>query len=260
MWPRVFDEGGAADVWDFTDADHTISGGDNDPYTDWIYWFRPATQTPGHAGYDASSIAGGALAGEVMARTILVAWNGGLVTDPTWPANAQQLRPANGTIFRIVSTKPNAATDAFAFTATANSVTTAKKDLKKGLKDIRVVPNPYYGRSTYQASLFDKQVKFINLPAACTIKIFTVAGDLVQTIKHTDLSNNNRVNYNPLDLFGTPSALNSSVEVWNLQNAGGKFVASGMYIALIDAPGAGKKMLKFAVIQEEITINGPDIR
>ncbi len=40
----------------------------------------------------------------------------------------------------------------------------------------------------------------------------------------------------------------------------GAFVASGMYIALIEAPGIGKKTVKFAIIQEEMRIDGPDNR
>ena len=125
---------------------------------------------------------------------------------------------------------------------------------------ILVVPNPFYGRSTYQASLFDKRIKFTGLPGACTIRIFTVAGDLVRTIRHNEGSTNDRMNTNPLDLTYTPNDAATSTETWNLQNEVGDYVASGMYIALIEAPGYGKKTVKFAVIQEKFTINGPDIR
>jgi hypothetical protein len=168
--------------------------------------------------------------------------------------------PDDGT-FHIFANHVNTTSDVFTFSTTANAVTTAKKDLKKGLDDIKVVPNPYYGREeAYQASLFDKRVKFTNLPAGCTIKIFTVAGDMIASISHNSASNNDRRNVSPLDLTGTPASASTSIEHWNLQNADGKFVASGMYIALVDAPGIGKKLVKFAVIQEEVTINGPDIR
>jgi hypothetical protein len=260
MYPRVFDEGGAVDAYDYTGFDHPISGGDNDPYLDWIYFMRPSNQTPGQAGYNAI-VGTGAGVAEVMARTVLVSFNGGSVSDGAWPANALQARPANGSTFRIVATKPNQSTDQFSFTATANSVTTAKSTLKKGLDEIKVVPNPYYGRSeNYQASLFDKRVKFTNLPATCTIKIFTVAGDLVRTIQHNNASDNDRVNVTPLDLAANPAAANTSIEHWDLQNEDGKWVASGMYVALVEASGIGKKLVKFAVIQEEVTINGPDIR
>ncbi|MCB0834621.1 MAG: hypothetical protein KDC45_14230, partial [Bacteroidetes bacterium] len=168
--------------------------------------------------------------------------------------------PDDGT-FHIFANHVNSTADQFTFSTTANAVTTAKKDLKKELDDIKVVPNPYYGRAeAYQASLFNKVVKFTNLPATCTIKIFTVAGDLVAVVNHNSTSNNDRTNVNPLDLTGTPAAASTSSERWGLQNTDGKFVASGMYVALVEAPGVGKKLVKFAIIQEEVQINGPDIR
>jgi hypothetical protein len=69
-------------------ADHSASGGNNDPYTDWIYWYRPSDRTPGHAGYDnfvTHLLAGdwGAVddAEQFMSRMVFVGWNLG-VTPP----------------------------------------------------------------------------------------------------------------------------------------------------------------------------------
>lgn len=167
--------------------------------------------------------------------------------------------PDDGT-FHILANHVITTADEFEFSTSANSQIVSKSELKKSLKNILVVPNPYYGRSTYQASLFDKVVKFTNLPGNCTIKIFTVSGDLVTTINHNAGSTNDRTNTTPLDLTSSGASKETSVERWDLRNPGGKFVASGMYVALIEAPGIGKTTVKFAVIQEEIQINGPDIR
>ncbi len=89
----VFDIGG----------DHPVSGGANDPLTDWVYWYNPKDTTPGTAGYD-KWVAAGAngnseLGGEVLARQVLVGFNLG-----TAPPYAPAL-PEEGTIFRIVTTK-----------------------------------------------------------------------------------------------------------------------------------------------------------
>lgn len=162
--------------------------------------------------------------------------------------------------FRFVHTRPNAIDDVFEFTTTKSSSITEKKSLKKNLKNIRVVPNPYFGRSSYQQSLYDKTIKFTNLPDVCTIRIFTVAGDLVDVINHNASSDNDRVSTNPLDLTFEPNAGYTSTERWSLQNTGNKYIASGMYVALIEAPGIGKTTVKFAVIQEEVEINGLDQR
>ena len=145
------------------------------------------------------------------------------------------------------TTKPNTVHDLFTFSTKANSVTTAKKDLKRALKNIKVVPNPFYKYSSYETSL-DKLIKFTNLPSTCTIKIFTVAGDLIKTIKHNAASNNDRVNTDPYDEDFVPAEDATSIERWDLKTQNGRYVASGMYIALIESP-AGKKFVKFAIIQ-----------
>ncbi len=87
--------------------EHSASGGNNDPYTDWIYWVNPADLSPGTAGYDAAEaeMITGTYTGnddtEVWARTVLINWNGGSA-----PPFNQDL-PELGTIFRITSTRPN---------------------------------------------------------------------------------------------------------------------------------------------------------
>ena len=82
------------DVFNLDGTDNPISGGDNDPETDWIYWYNPVNKTPGTAGYDAyvNALAAGdttaaldAIGTEVMARLVLVNMNGGSVSDPGFP-------------------------------------------------------------------------------------------------------------------------------------------------------------------------------
>ena len=36
------------------DLEHSVSGGNNDPFTDWVYWYRPEDTSPGEAGYKAA--------------------------------------------------------------------------------------------------------------------------------------------------------------------------------------------------------------
>lgn len=166
--------------------------------------------------------------------------------------------PDEGTL-RVRVSHTFAAGDAYTLATTANTVY-AGKAKKDRLDNVLVVPNPYYGRSNYQSTLFEKQIKFTRLPGSCTIKIFNVAGDLITTLRHNGSSENNRVNASPLNLSSTPASANTGVEIWDLRNTQGEFVASGMYIALVEASGFGKKLVKFAVIQEKTTINGPDAR
>ena len=104
------------DIYDLGQGDHSVSGEDNDPYTDWIYWIIPAEHlnfSPGTAGYDdyiASLDMEGGIpvfvgsygydGAEVIAKSVLVNWNGGSAT----PFN--QDLPELGSIIRLISTKP----------------------------------------------------------------------------------------------------------------------------------------------------------
>jgi hypothetical protein len=104
---------------------------------------------------------------------------------------------------------------------------------------IRVVPNPYYGFSTLDRSVSDKFVTFRNLPLNCTIKIYTLNGDLIRTLVKSNTGNTS----------------SSSTLEWNLQNLESTPVASGVYVALIDAPGIGTKILKLAIFTSQERIN-----
>ncbi|MEW6051845.1 MAG: T9SS type A sorting domain-containing protein [Candidatus Zixiibacteriota bacterium] len=98
--------------------EHSVSAGDNDPYTDWIYFQDPSDHTPGRAGYLAAEadMRNGTYSGEreteILARIVFVNWNGGDAPPFT------QDMPETGTIFRITTKKGYAVPDSLTFTAT----------------------------------------------------------------------------------------------------------------------------------------------
>ncbi|NTV45561.1 MAG: T9SS type A sorting domain-containing protein [Chlorobiales bacterium] len=102
---------------------------------------------------------------------------------------------------------------------------------KNRIDKITVFPNPYYGTSSRERFLRETLVTFTNLPPTCTIRIFTLSGDMVRTIKRKD-------------------KYDTSLEDWDLKNTSGVPVASGMYIIHVETP-FGNKILKLAVIQRE---------
>lgn len=241
MIPWIFDEGGGVDVYDYTGVDHGVSGGDNDPYLDWVYWIRPNEYAQGGTvGYDL--FADSAMAGtynfsgaEVWARTVLVNWNGGSVADTTFPANVAAQLPEEGTIFRITSNKPNTTGDVFTFTsppAPAYNSATAKNDVDK----INVYPNPYYANNSEEIGRFQRFVTFNHLPInqKVTIRIFALNGVQVRKLdKHADAAANGRQFFR-----------------WDLNNEAGLPVASGIYIAYVDMPDLGAtKVLKLFIVQ-----------
>jgi hypothetical protein len=219
--------GSAADGTCHDGCEHSVSGGDNDPYTDWVYWRLPEDASPGEAGYNAFEAA--MIADPlnwpgneppVMDRTVLVNWNGGIV-----PPFNQDL-PEQGTIFRIVTAKPNSPADMFAFSTAAPKYAANEQSLDA----IKAVPNPFYLYGPYDPAVGNYQIKFHHLPKECSITIYNLAGDFIRRIDKND---------------DTPFA------TWNLQTDNHIPVASGIYIYVVDAPGFGTKIGKLAVFYEQ---------
>jgi hypothetical protein len=132
--------------------------------------------------------------------------------------------------------KPFLSNDIFEFITLKPKINTelAKSDLNK----IRVVPNPYIVTNSwepinlYNTGRGERQIHFIRLPAKCTIKIFTVSGQLVTTLEHRH-----------------ESKAQDGTESWNMLTKDNLDIAYGLYIYHIKAPGIGEKIGKFAVIK-----------
>jgi hypothetical protein len=135
-----------------------------------------------------------------------------------------------------VSAYPYTELDKYTFsTARYENSAQAKKDL---FNKINVFPNPlfaYNPATSYTNGNTDEPfVTFSNLPTEVTIKIYSLSGTLVRTL-HTS----------------NKSVPTSPFLRWNLQNENGLRVASGMYLATVDCPGFGQKVLKFAIIMPQ---------
>ena len=92
------------------------------------------------------------------------------------------------------------------------------------MERIRIVPNPYIVR--HEAQRGQPRLYFNYLPEECTIRIYTVALDLVKTIRHAG----------------------GSREEWDLTTEGGQLVASQLLIAHIEAANGKSTTKKFAVV------------
>jgi len=93
------------------------------------------------------------------------------------------------------------------------------------LDSIYAVPNPYYGYSGYEQSRLDTRVRIIRLPRNATISIYSLDGSLIRRLTKDDPS----VSY--ID--------------WDLRNARGLPIASGMYLIHVDAKGIGETVIKW---------------
>ena len=113
---------------------------------------------------------------------------------------------------------------------------------KSALDLINVVPNPYYGYSTYEQNRIDNLVRITNLPNKCKIKIFTLNGTLVRTFDR-DVTGREDLYLQSSSEFVYSKRL--SYQDWDLKNQSGISVASGLYIIHIDVPGVGEKIVKW---------------
>jgi len=136
---------------------------------------------------------------------------------------------------RTLADGPNGGNPQFLFN-TANIATRTYQDTigKSAMETIRVVPNPYYGFSTYEASQLDNLVKITNLPETCTISIFTPNGTLIRQIRK-----DNSMTY---------------VE-WDLKNTYSVPIASGVYIIHVDAGELGEKIVKWFGALRPVDLN-----
>jgi hypothetical protein len=111
--------------------------------------------------------------------------------------------------------------------------------------EVAAVPNPYRGDIAYNSynppwekpqgnrpwwMEQDRRIQFINLPERCELRIYTLAGDLVNTIRHENSSH--------------------GYEDWNLTSSVGQAISSGLYLFSVEDLNNGKVQIgKFVVIK-----------
>ena len=106
---------------------------------------------------------------------------------------------------------------------------------RTSLDKIKVVPNPYVISATWERKRLGdpklgepiRDIAFTNLPKQCTINVYTLDGNLVKTIEHTN---------------GT------GTEFWDLRSFSNQLIATGVYIYHVKSE-AGEKVSKFAVVR-----------
>jgi hypothetical protein len=89
---------------------------------------------------------------------------------------------------------------------------------------VGVYPNPYRAGSLFDGRLGTiekkRRIWFTGLPPRCTIKIYTLVGDLVQTLHHDD------------PVLGQRE--------WDLLSSYGRVIATGLYIYVVEDLDTGE--------------------
>ena len=142
--------------------------------------------------------------------------------------------PPAGSVLSFETDRPFATGDRVAFSFTAAGFDARKA--RTALDSIYVVPNPYVATSTFEPAnpylvgRGERRIYFMNLPPQCTIRIYTLTGELVQTLRHD-------------------ASVDDGQEPWNLVSRDGMNVAFGVYLFHVDAPGVGTTVGRFALIK-----------
>jgi hypothetical protein len=111
-------------------------------------------------------------------------------------------------------------------------------------ENVHVFPNPYRGEAVWDGARDrEKYIWFVNLPEKATIRIFTLAGDLVRTLEFdTDT-------YTGTDVQGLKTSLERNVAMpggmcaWDLISERDQAVATGLYIFSVENKETGKNQV-----------------
>lgn len=146
-------------------------------------------------------------------------------------ATGDTLRPQDGDVLYLRLYQPYADDDVFEYTTRAARI---NPDAVK-LDRISVYPNPYVAASAqeptnpFNEGRGERRITFNHLPERCTIRIYTVKGELVDILEHND-------------------GIDDGTENWDLRTRDGLNVSYGVYLYHVDSP-YGEKTGRFAVIK-----------
>jgi hypothetical protein len=151
------------------------------------------------------------------------------------PNEGTPVVPGDGDIYYIATDRPFYANDVYTFVTKESRIDEEKG--KNDLDRISVVPNPYVVTNVLEQ--LDRQnprdrgprrVYFNHLPADCTIRIYTMSGELVKKLIHR-------------------STIDDGKEYWDLTTEDNFPIAFGVYLFHVDAGELGERIGHFAVIK-----------
>lgn len=118
-------------------------------------------------------------------------------------------------------------------------------------RKVGVYPNPYRSGAVWDGVLErQRKLYFYNLPARCEVRIFTLAGDLVDVFQH-DAATYAGEGIQWFDEFAQPGSLFSGGEhAWDLVTRDDQALASGLYLYTVEDLEIGEVQTgKFLVIK-----------
>jgi hypothetical protein len=155
--------------------------------------------------------------------------------DTTGPGgSAGIIPPRAGDIYDARLQIPYGSSDLFSFTVRGQRIDDAVARQDYASKPY-VVPNPYVGAASFEPERYavtgrgERRMEFRGIPIGAVIRIYTVAGYLVQTLHHDGSTD--------------------SMVSWNLRTKDNLDVAPGLYIYHVEADGFDAFTGKFAIVR-----------
>ena len=151
------------------------------------------------------------------------------------PLSGDTIPPSDGDVFYIATTRSFSSEDIYTFTTKASTI--VRSQAMSDLDRIAAVPNPYVVTNVLEqldlqnrTDRGPRRMYFNHLPQDCTIRIYTITGELVETLEHH-------------------STIDDGKEYWDLTTKDNFPIAFGIYIFHVDAGDLGEKIGRFAVIK-----------
>ena len=152
-----------------------------------------------------------------------------------------------GDVFMVEMGGISAPRDGDEFLLTTQDASLAAEDIKADLERIRVVPNPYFITNRAVTAEGTDKIFFTHLPPRCTIRVYTLVGELVREIEHESFA--------PFDADERlAQGDKGGTETFDLLNLYNQALASGVYIYHVEARDdsndvIGNKIGRFAIIR-----------
>lgn len=123
-----------------------------------------------------------------------------------------------------------------------------------------VYPNPYRGHASWDGQgAYERLLWFTHLPERCSVKIYTLAGDLVDEFEHDSseytgedvaLIRDTRTQVGGSSITETPFIFSGGEHAWDLVSSSDQAIATGLYMFTVENHATGNVDVgKFAVIK-----------
>jgi len=173
----------------------------------------------------------------------ILAYNAEAKRTPVWrvivdtvngPKYRNSVFPKKGDLYQLVVNVPFNESDVYRFTTDTSFIDAGKLAEDYNTKPY-VVPNPYLGMASFEQAPYaqtgrgERRLEFRAIPVNATVRIYTVNGELVQTLHH-DSGFQNYI-------------------AWNLRSKDNLEIAPGLYIFHVEAAGMDDYIGKFAIVK-----------